>query len=81
MSLSNLGNVLAQRDEYEQAERYHRRALELREAVLGLEHPDVAVSLSQLGYVCVDQGKHEQASRHFDRRSRFLSPLAGSVPA
>jgi len=48
----NLGNIYAQRGEYEKAERQYRKALELK------EDPDV---LNNLAYVLNKQGKKEEA--------------------
>ena len=40
----------------------HRRALELRETVLGKEHPNTLTSMSNLAGVLESQGKYEDAS-------------------
>jgi tetratricopeptide (TPR) repeat protein len=49
------------RGEYAAAEEISRDALDGREKVLGLEHPDTLTSVSNLGSVLKSQGKYEQA--------------------
>jgi tetratricopeptide (TPR) repeat protein len=39
----------------------HRQGLELRETVLGQEHPDAFLSMDNLGKALGHQGKYEQA--------------------
>jgi Flp pilus assembly protein TadD len=43
--MNNLAGVLSDQGRYEEAERMHRQALELREKVLGLEHPETLTSV------------------------------------
>ena len=45
---SGLMGALNGQDKYEQAEGMHRRALGLRETVLGKEHPDTLASMNNL---------------------------------
>jgi tetratricopeptide (TPR) repeat protein/nucleoside phosphorylase len=47
--------------QYEQAEPLFKRALQIREHVLGTEHPAVAASLNNLALLYQAQGKYEQA--------------------
>ena len=44
------------RDKYEEAEPLYRRALTIREKVLGPEHPDTAASLTALGATLALEG-------------------------
>ncbi|OBT60492.1 hypothetical protein VE03_10079 [Pseudogymnoascus sp. 23342-1-I1] len=60
-NVSQLGWVLEKQGKYEEAEAMQRRALEGREKVLGVEHPDTLTSVSQLGSVLEKQGKYEEA--------------------
>ncbi|KUL81720.1 hypothetical protein ZTR_09466 [Talaromyces verruculosus] len=46
---------------YKEAEEMIRCAVEAREKVLGVEHPDTLTSLSHLGHVLSSQGKYEEA--------------------
>jgi CHAT domain-containing protein len=59
--LSNLADLRFQLGDYDGAERYEREALALREASLGPDHPDVAISLSGLGRLHVFRGDHARA--------------------
>lgn len=55
------GWFLALRGAYKEAEAMNQRALEARENVLGLEHPDTLGSVNNLGSVLSSQGGHEEA--------------------
>ncbi len=67
-SLSLLALVLRYQGKYEAAEEMNRRALEGREKVLGVEHPDTLTSVSNLASVLRDQGKYE-AAEEMNRRA------------
>ncbi|PRP94879.1 serine/threonine-protein kinase [Enhygromyxa salina] len=47
------------RGENERAGEYHRRALAIREAQLGADHPEVAISLTNISNALLAQGEHE----------------------
>ena len=55
--LDHVGIYQHHRGEYLQAEQLHRRALAIREKVVGPEHPDTAASLNNLAEVYSDQGR------------------------
>merc|ERR1711953_386743 len=44
-----------------------KRALEIREKVLGSEHPDVAKQLNNLALLCQNQGKYEEVEKYYQR--------------
>lgn len=48
---------------YKEAEPLCKRALEIREKVLGKEHPDVAKQLNNLALLCQNQSKYEEVER------------------
>jgi Flp pilus assembly protein TadD len=56
-----LGQALAKQGKYKVAEGMQRQALEGREKVLGIEHPDTLTNLNELGIVLNDQGRYEEA--------------------
>ena len=45
------------------AEPLCKRALEIREKVLGSDHPDVAKQLNNLALLCQNQGRYEEVER------------------
>ena len=49
--MNNLALVLRIQGKYEEAEEMHRRALELKEKVLGPEHPSTLTSMNNLAVV------------------------------
>jgi Flp pilus assembly protein TadD len=59
--MNNLALVLLGQGKYEEAEEMHRQTLELREKVLGREHPDTPGSMNNLALVLESQGKYEEA--------------------
>jgi tetratricopeptide (TPR) repeat protein/predicted Ser/Thr protein kinase len=56
-----VGSLALGRGENEQAGEYHRRALEIREAQLGADHPEVAISLTNISNALRAQGHHEES--------------------
>ena len=58
-SQDSLASLRMAEGRYGQAEPLYRRALGIREAQLGAEHPDVATSLEALGQLYTKQGKEE----------------------
>jgi tetratricopeptide (TPR) repeat protein len=57
----NAGWYLHQMGEYASAEEFLRLSLDVREKMLGQEHPDTLTSVSQLGSVLESQGKYDAA--------------------
>jgi hypothetical protein len=60
--LFNVGEFFHQTEKYLEAEIMYRRTLELREKVLGREHPSTLASMNNLALVLDCQGKYEEAS-------------------
>ena len=64
---NDLGLTYFRMARYEEAEDMHRTALEMRESLLGEEHPDVAQTLNDLAFLLSAQGKYAQAAPLYDR--------------
>ncbi|MCX4243990.1 serine/threonine-protein kinase [Paraliomyxa miuraensis] len=64
---ANLAVLLWSSGEYEQAMVLHARALAIREAVHGPNHPEVAIVLSNMGVVQRAMGAHEGAIESYER--------------
>jgi tetratricopeptide (TPR) repeat protein len=58
--LSQTGNALWVRGQYHQAQAVHKRVLNLRKALLGPVHPDIARSLTYLANAAADQGDYHE---------------------
>lgn len=54
-TLNNLAVLYGKRGKYKDAEPLCKRALEIREKVLGCDHPDVAKQLNNLALLCQNQ--------------------------
>jgi len=76
--LNQAGYYLYIRARYAEAEPLHRRALEIREAALGPNHPDTATSLNNLGVLLRVQGRYGEAElllrRALEIREAALGP-------
>ena len=61
-ALGNLASaIVEQGGDTSEAERLFSRALTIREAALGRDHPDVASTLTNLGVVSLRQGRYGEA--------------------
>jgi tetratricopeptide (TPR) repeat protein len=64
--------------DYDKALEYYRKALKVREEVLGYEHPDTAMSYNNIGYVYWIKGMNDEALRYLnmakDIREKILEP-------
>jgi tetratricopeptide (TPR) repeat protein len=63
----NLAGLAHAQGQFVQAEQPARRAVELRTAVLGRGHPEVAADLAVLGAVLYGQERHDAAERVFNQ--------------
>ena len=61
--LFNVGESFHILGKYEEAENMHRQALELRETVLGKEHPDTLTSMNNLATVLRREGKYKKSEQ------------------
>ncbi|MBD2509794.1 tetratricopeptide repeat protein [Nostoc muscorum FACHB-395] len=59
--LARSGYYLNERGRYSEAEPLYKKALELRQRLLGEEHPDVAISYNNLALLYSDQGRYSDA--------------------
>jgi tetratricopeptide (TPR) repeat protein len=70
--LDTMGNVYRSLGLYDRAEPLLREGLEVREAELGSEHPDVAVSLTSMAALRRFQGRAKEGSRDAERAIGIL---------
>jgi serine/threonine protein kinase/tetratricopeptide (TPR) repeat protein len=66
-SVNDLARLHAERGDYAEAEALHRRALALRQRLLGDAHPLVADSLNNLGVILYHQGHLDLARPLYER--------------
>jgi tetratricopeptide (TPR) repeat protein len=76
--LTQAGLYLKGRAQYAEAEPLYRRALAIREKVLGAEHPDVANSLINLAGLCYSQGKYAEAEPLYQRALAIREKVLGA---
>lgn len=65
--LSKVAESLSMLGRYEDAEQMHQEALELRNKVLGKEHPSTIVSIYNLASALRNRGKYNQAEQRYRR--------------
>ena len=74
---NQVGLYLQARAQFVDAKPYYERALAIREAVLGPEHPDTATSLNNLGYLLQAQGDLAGAKPYFERALAICEAVLG----
>ncbi|RXM90889.1 Kinesin light chain 1 [Acipenser ruthenus] len=77
-TLNNLAVLYGKRGKYKEAEPLCKRALEIREKVLGKYHPDVAKQLNNLALLCQNQGKYEEVEYYYRRALEIYESKLGS---
>ena len=65
-SLNNLAEALRTEGQRDEAERLHRRAIEIRRTRLAPDHPDLAESLNNLGVLLTEERRFDEAQALFD---------------
>jgi tetratricopeptide (TPR) repeat protein len=60
-NLHNLAALLAARGQYQEAEEHYRRALAIKEKLLGADSPDVALTRHNLGNLMNRAGRYSEA--------------------
>ncbi len=76
-TLNNLAVLHAKRSKYKEAEPLCQRALEIREKMLGRDHPDVAKQLNNLALLCQNQGKYEEVEQYYKRAIEIYTKKLG----
>jgi tetratricopeptide (TPR) repeat protein len=74
---NQLGYYLQMIGEYAEAQPLYERSLEIREKVLGPEHPDTASSLNNLAGLLHDQGKYAEAQSLYERALEICENILG----
>ena len=70
--------MYAARGNPHQAEELYRRALDIKNQLLGPTHPDVAVSLHNVAMLAVGQGDDDRARELFERAVAILEASLGA---
>ncbi len=76
-SLDSLAEVYLSQGQHAKAEPLGKRALAIRENVLGPDHPHVASSLNTLASIYKDQGQHAKAEPLFKRALAITESVMG----
>jgi tetratricopeptide (TPR) repeat protein/transcriptional regulator with XRE-family HTH domain len=72
-----LGQHLQQLGVYEEAQGYHEQAVTIFEQVLGVDHPDTALSLHSLGIMLYEQGQYDAARRSYEQALAIFKRVFG----
>ena len=65
---SATGSLLCSRGKLRQAERYHKRALNMKEKLLGRNHVEIALTLNNLAVLYKAQGRFDAAAELYAGR-------------
>ncbi|KHJ97088.1 hypothetical protein OESDEN_02941 [Oesophagostomum dentatum] len=76
-TLNNLAVLYGKRGKFKDAEPLCKRALEIREKVLGHDNPDVAKQLNNLALLCQNQGKYEEVEKYYKRALEIYESKLG----
>ena len=76
-SLNNLAVLYQDMGQYAKAEPLFQRSLEIREAKLGKDHPDVAASLNNLAVLYQDMGQYAKAEPLYQRSLKIREAKLG----
>ena len=74
----NLGNYYWFAGDYAKALEMHRKALAIKEKVLGTEHPDTAASYNNIGVVYRDMGDYAKAFEMFEKALLIREKVLGT---
>jgi kinesin light chain len=72
-----LAVLYGKRGKYKEAEPLCKRALEIREKVLGKDHPDVAKQLNNLALLCQNQSKYDEVEMYYQRALEIYETKLG----
>ena len=75
--LNQTAYYLRGRARYDEAELLYQRALQIREQVLGPDHPDTAGSLNNLAALLKSQGKYDEAEPLYRRALQIREQVLG----
>jgi tetratricopeptide (TPR) repeat protein len=77
VNLNNLGAAAAARGRTAEAEQLYQRALQLKEKLLGPEHPDVAITLNNLATLRISQLRFAEAATMYQRALAIFERVFG----
>jgi tetratricopeptide (TPR) repeat protein len=77
MTYNNIGAVYDNQGDYPKALEFHLKALNIREKVLGKEHPDIAMSYNNIGSVFFFQGDYPKALEYLQKALSILEKVLG----
>jgi len=76
--LNDLGAIYTQHRDLENALQVQLKAVQLKERVLGRDHPDVGMSEDNVAIVMAETGRHQEALEHVDRSVSLLEAGLGA---
>ncbi|MBV9227931.1 MAG: DUF2225 domain-containing protein [Chloroflexi bacterium] len=75
--LRKAADALRERAQYLLAQPLYERALHMYEAIVGSQHPAVALVLTNLAWLCYEQGNYQQAERFVTQALRMYEETLG----
>ncbi len=80
LSYNNMGSVLEQQGQHEEAMEMYEKSLAINIRALGPEHPNVGISYNNMGTVLKKQGQYEQAMEMYEKALSLFQALGPSHP-
>jgi eukaryotic-like serine/threonine-protein kinase len=77
--LANTANIHFAQGDYEQARQLAQRALDIKQEILGPDHPELANALNTVGAILFRQGEHDEALRLHERALAIQEKTLGSM--
>ncbi|WP_428264533.1 FAD-dependent oxidoreductase [Haliangium sp.] len=77
---NDLGETYGELGDHNKALEYHQQALQLRQGVLGEQHPDTATSLNNIGSTYHALGDHKKALEYYQQALELRRRVLGEHP-
>lgn len=77
-TLNNLSVLHGKTGDFKAAEPYCKKALEIRQKLLGANHPDVAKQYSNLAILCSHLGKYDEVEYYYQRALEIYQTELGA---
>ena len=76
---SNAASVYQDHADYDKALDYYKKALAIREKVLGTEHPDTATTYNNMAIVYKEKGDYDKALEYYEKALAIVEKVLGTA--
>lgn len=75
--INNIGQIFAEKGEYDRAMQFYRKTLAIQEKTLGHKHPSLARTLHHIGVVFYEQRKTDKALEYIGKSQALRAEVLG----